>query len=190
MKKLSLGNSETNLDLRLLFITILLVVFGLVMVYDASVVQAFKDYGDNYAYIRQQLIWTVLGFGALFFFSVFNYQNLKVLALPFLIFSIILLLAVLITGVGVSAGGAHRWLKVGPFTIQPAEIIKLSSIIFFAALFEKKVRTGPFLIVTFFTSFIIGVMQRDLGSTIVYFLTAFTLYIFCPFLRSYQLLLH
>ena len=179
MKKLSLGNSEqTGFDLKLLFITVLLVIFGLVMVYDASVIQAFKDYGDNYAYIRQQLIWTVLGFGALFFFSAFNYQHLRIIALPFLIFSLILLVAVLIPGIGVAAGGAHRWLRIGPFTVQPAEIIKLSSIIFFAALFEKRVKTAPFLIVTFLVSFIIGVLQRDLGSTIVYFLTAVTVYIF------------
>src|SRR3989344_42602 len=130
----------SSIDHYLLAAVGVLVFFGLIMVYDAAVVQAFKDHNDKYYYIKQQLIWMVLGIGTLTFFSYFNYQNLRKLALPLLILSIILLLAVSLPGLGISAGGAHRWLRIGPFTIQPAEIIKLSCIIFFATLFEKKVR--------------------------------------------------
>ena len=169
---------QQHVDFGLLMIVAILVTFGLVMVYDSSVVQAFKDFGNKYFYIRQQLIWVLLGSGALFFFSKFNFHHLKKIALPFLIVSFVMLIAVFIPDLGVNAGGAHRWLKVGPVTVQPAEIIKLASIIFFAALFEKKIKNGPFILVVGAVSVIVGVLQKDLGSVVVYFLTALTMYIF------------
>jgi cell division protein FtsW len=169
---------QKHVDLGLLFVVSILVIFGLVMVYDSSVVQAFKDWNNKYYYIRQQLIWVLLGGGALFFFSKFNFQHLKKIALPFLILAFLMLIAVFIPEFGVNAGGAHRWLKIGPVTVQPAEIIKLASIIFFAALFEKKIKNGPFLLVVGAVSLIVGVLQKDLGSVVVYFLTALTMYIF------------
>lgn len=176
-----------GIDLGLLITVLVLVVFGLIMVYDASVVQAYKDFGNKYFYIRQQLIWVALGFFFLFFFSKFDYRNLRFLALPMFIVSIILLLAVLIPGLGVNAGGAHRWLRLGFVTIQPVEIVKLTSIIFFAALFERKIKTQPFLIVLIGISFIIGFLQKDLGSTVVFFLTCFAIYIFAGAKLRYTL---
>src|SRR5260221_8751622 len=102
-----------SIDLPLLITVIILVVLGLIMVYDSSVAQAFKDFGDNYFYIKQQLVWVVLGLLAMFFFSKFNYHFLKGLSLPIFAFALILLLAVLIPGLQVEGGGAHRWLKLG-----------------------------------------------------------------------------
>lgn len=184
----SLKESQNTIDYSLLVSVIVLSIFGLVMVYDASVVQAYKDFGDKYLYVRQQSLWMILGFIALAFFSFFNHKNLEKLALPGFIVSCILLLAVFIPGLGVSAGGAHRWIRLGSFSLQPAEIIKLASIIFFAALFAKEKvhhyatsiyqsKLFPFLISVFLVTFIIGILQRDLGSTIVYFLIGVTMYI-------------
>ncbi len=167
-----------GIDRPILLTTISLVLIGLVLVYDASVVQAFKDYGDKYFYIKQQLIWVVLGFVSLFFFSLFNYSNFKNLALPLFIVGFLFLIAVFIPGLGVAAGGAHRWLKLGIFSIQPAEIVKLSGIIFFAALFERKQNLLPFVLSVTLISFIVGVLQKDLGSTIVFFLTSVAMYVF------------
>lgn len=176
--------TDKNLDYQLLLSVLGLIVIGLIVVYDVSVVQAFKDYGDKYFYIRQQLIWMCLGLLALFFFSKLPYQYLKVIALPFLVLSVVLLLAVFIPGLGISAGGAHRWLRIGPASLQPAEIVKLASIIFFASLFEnavseryKKFKIAPFAIILFAISAIVGVFQKDLGSTIVFFLTSIAMFV-------------
>lgn len=169
---------SSKLDYQLLVCVGALLIFGLIMVYDAAVVQAFKDYGDKYYYIKQQLVWMVLGIGVLSFSSYFSYQFLRKLALPLFVLSLILLFAVFIPGLGFSAGGAHRWLNFGPVNIQPAEIIKLTSIIFFASLFEKKVRTFPFISVVVLVSLVIGVLQKDLGSTVVFFLTSVFIYFF------------
>lgn len=158
------------------------------MVYDASVAQAYKDYGDKYLYVRQQSLWMVLGFLSLAAFTFFNHKLLKKISLPVLGISFLLLLTVFIRGLGVSAGGAHRWIRIGVFSLQPAEIIKLAVIIFLASLFEKdrspaafartfQSKMFPFLSVVFLVAAVVGVLQRDLGSTIVFVLICLTMFI-------------
>lgn len=163
-------------DLKLLATVLILVIFGLLMIYDASVVQAFRDFNDSYYYIRAQLIWVVIGFLSLFFFSRFDYKKFKPLALILLITSLILLIAASIQGFGVSGGGAHRWLNIGPITLQPSEIVKLTGVIYLATIFEKKVRFSPFAALLSAVVFIAAVLQKDLGSAIVFFVICITLY--------------
>ncbi len=175
--KLKFDTQSKKVDPAILLATISLIVFGLVMVYDASVVQSFKDFGNKYFYIKQQLVWVGLGFLMLTFFSFFNYRHFKKISLPMLAISFLILLLVLVPGLGLSAGGAYRWLKLGFFSIQPVEIMKLSTIVFFASIFEKKPRFLPFIIVISLVSFIVGFLQKDLGSTVVFFLTSVSMYI-------------
>lgn len=171
------SSQKKGWDLFLLLATTALVMIGLLMVYDASVVQAFRDVGDKYFYIKQQLIWVGLGLGCLTFFTFFNYYHLKKMATLIFALSLIILLAVFVPGWGIEAGGAHRWLKLGAFSLQPAEIIKLASVIFFAALFEKRARLLPFVIVVGIVTLVVGLFQRDLGSTVVFFLTSLAIYL-------------
>lgn len=175
--KASLQNSDTAFDTPLIVVVIMIVTFGLIMVYDSSVVHAFKDFGDRYFYIKQQLIWALLGFASLIFFTFFDYHHLKRLSIPIFLASFVMLLAVFIPGFGVEAGGAHRWLNLGFFTVQPAEIIKLTSIIFFSTIFIKKVNNLFFLTSVIVVVIVLGLLQRDLGSTIVFFLSLFSLYL-------------
>lgn len=163
----NLKPQKKNLDLPLIAVVGVLVVFGLVMVYDASPVQSLNNFGDSYYYIKQQLIWVSLGFFSMLFFTQFDYRKLKVLALPLVYISFFLLLAVFIPALGISGGGAHRWLRIGQVTFQPAEIIKLTGIIFLATLYEKRVRFFPTLALITSVTFITAVLQRDLGSSIV-----------------------
>lgn len=164
------------LDLPLLIIVLTLVIFGLIMVYDASVIQGLKDFKDSYYYIRQQLIWVGLGLISLIFFAGFEYKKFRKMSFPLILFSFLLLLAVFIPGLGVSGGGAHRWLQLGPITIQPAEIIKLTGVIFLAAIFEKGTRLIPFLVLIGAVTVVTAVLQKDLGSTIVFVATSTLLY--------------
>lgn len=172
----SLYSQKKHLDLPLLTVVFILVIFGLIMVYDSSVVQALADFHDSYYYIKQQLLWVVLGFVSMGFFTVFDYRKFKKYAGLLIMLSFLLLLAVLIPGFGVSGGGAHRWLKFGSITIQPTEIIKLTGVIFLSAVFEKGARLVPFLAVVLGVTLITGVLQKDLGSTIVFVATSFLLY--------------
>ena len=175
-KNPSLHQQKKGFDLTLFFTVIILVIFGLIMVYDASVVQGLKDFGDSYYYIRQQLIWVSLGLASLLFFTHFDYRKFKQYSLPLVLGSFVLLIAVFIPGLGVSGGGAHRWLRIGGITVQPAEIIKLTGVIYLAAVFEKKVRFIPFLILVTSVSFMTAVLQKDLGSTIVFAATTTLIY--------------
>ena len=72
MLKTHLQQQRKQIDFQLLLTVSLLSGFGLLMVYDASLVQALKDFKDGYFYIKQQLIWIILGFFSLFLFSFFD----------------------------------------------------------------------------------------------------------------------
>lgn len=164
------------INLWIILIVFLICFIGLLMVFDASAFEAFKDFDDRFYYIRTQIISFLIGFILLIFFVFFDYHRLEKFALPMFLISVILLLLVFIPSLGVVAGGAHRWLKFGFFTIQPAEIIKLTTTIYLAHIFQKKVQTRQFIVILTFIAIIIGVFQKDLGSTIVYCLIAFSLY--------------
>ena len=162
---------QWQFDYWLLIVTAVMVGIGLIIVYDASVIHAYRDFGEKYHYLKQQSIWVVLGSIALLVSSLFPYRNYKALAWPMFGMSLALILAVFIPGLSVAGGGAHRWLDLGIITIQPAEIIKLTTIILLAMLFEKGARVQPFALIVGGVVMIIGVFQRDLGTAIVYFLS-------------------
>lgn len=119
------------------FITVMILLsFGLIMVFSASSASAFYDYNDSYYVIKRQLMWAVLGLFAMFFMAGFDYKRLSKLSVPIFVVSIILLIAVLI--VGKEINGAKRWLGFGGLTIQPSEVAKLAVIIFFSSSLTKK----------------------------------------------------
>lgn len=119
------------------FITVMILLsFGLIMVFSASSASAFYDYNDSYYVIKRQLMWAVLGLFAMFFMAGFDYKRLSKLSVPIFVVSIILLIAVLI--VGKEINGAKRWLGFGGLTIQPSEVAKLAVIIFFSSSLAKK----------------------------------------------------
>lgn len=163
-------------DWVLLGSVIFISLFGLLMVYDASQFEAYRDFGDKYYFIKQQIIWLVMGLFALGFFTFFDYHRLQRFALPLFIASVVLLLLVFIPGLGVSAGGAHRWLRFSGFSVQPAEIIKLASTIFLAALFQKHSKSLPFFVILGLVGTIIGIFQKDLGSAIIFSMISFSIY--------------
>src|SRR5579864_5017595 len=133
-KKVSTG----KFDIVLFVLTVILTLFGLLMVYDASSVIAFDLFGGKYAYIKSQLAWAILGFSALFLFYRIDYHKLYNLALPLLITALVLLLLVFAPHIGAGAKGANRWVNFGFFTLQPAELVKLGLAIYLAAWFSHK----------------------------------------------------
>lgn len=117
-------------DLIMLGSTILLLVIGVVMVYSASAVLAFREFGDVLYYLKRQALFAALGIIAMFFTMNTDYWIWKKYAKIALIVCFILLLAVLIPGIGVVRGGARSWLGIGSFGIQPSEFMKMGMIIF------------------------------------------------------------
>ncbi len=105
------------------------------------------------------------------------------MSLPFLILSLGLLVAVFLPGLGVTAKGAMRWTKLGFFSFQPAEILKLSLIIYFAAWFSgrsEKVRNWsysmlPFLVILGFVGLLLA-GQPDIGTLSMVAMIAVAMY--------------
>ena len=120
-------------DFEFFIITMVLLAFGLVMVFSASMPTALytKTYGgDKYAIFRNQLLWAALGLVAMYLMSRFDYRKIK--GMTNFAFLVSLGLMFLVPFIGVSRNGATRWLGVGSLTIQPSEILKLTLIAFFA----------------------------------------------------------
>jgi len=115
-----------------------LVGLGLVMVFNASYFYAQDHYGDPYAFLRKHLIY--LGAGAILAVAVsrLRLQLFERLAYPLVIASLCVLPLVLIPGIGVSHGGARRWLGCGPFSFQPSEFVKTAVILYLARSIARK----------------------------------------------------
>ncbi len=133
-----MGKSRRRLDFILLFTTLALVGIGIVMVYSTSAIIAGDRFGDPYYFLKRQALYAAIGFALMILMMFVPYGLLKRLAYPILIFSILLLIAVLIPGIGHRAGGAMRWLKIQSFSFQPAEFAKLGLVVFLAYLLAKK----------------------------------------------------
>ena len=130
------------MDLPYLMLAMLLLGMGLLMVLSASYATAYYDpkTASPVAYAVAQSRYAVLGLAVMYGVSRVNYQYLRVLSVPFLIGSILLLVLV-ITPLGVVINNAQRWLYLffvaGP-TYQPSELAKVAVILFFAARLSKR----------------------------------------------------
>ena len=114
-------------DYSLLLSIIILVMFGLIMIYSASSFSAQLEFKDSAYYIKRQGFFTILGFIAMFVVSNIDYHRILKFDKAIYALSVILLIAVFV--VGVERNGKKRWLKFGPVTIQPAEMAKLALIL-------------------------------------------------------------
>lgn len=118
-------------DFWIMLFTMMLVIFGLIMVFSASYYYSISRDGNAYSYLLRHGMWVLLGAGAMIFGAAFDYRRYKKLAIPAFILSIILLVLVL-TPLGQTTNGATRWISVGPVTIMPGEIAKIAAILFVA----------------------------------------------------------
>src|SRR5258708_1115105 len=120
-------------DYFLLALIFVLTVFGLAMLASASSDLGKTQFNDSYYYIRHQIYFGLsLGLIGFFLAYYFNYQYLKKLAFPLLLLSLIFL-ALVFTHLGLEVRNTNRWLRFGPLSFQPAEIMKLTFIIYLAA---------------------------------------------------------
>lgn len=162
----------------------ILALFGLVMLSSAGIVDGQKRFGSSYYYFTHQLIYGLLPGVFLFWLcSKIKYQFWKKLSLPLLILSLGLLMAVFVPNMGVAARGAMRWIRIGFLSFQPAEVLKLSLIIYFAAWFSgrhEKVKSWsysavPFLVILGFVGILL-VKQPDVGTLSIMVVIAIVMY--------------
>lgn len=125
-------------DPILLGAVLLLVGFGLVMVYSASAIAAQDKLGDSFYFLKRQAAAAGLGLFAMAVAMKLGYRRMARLAYPLLLVSIVLLGLVLVPGVGTAVGGAKRWLRFPGVSVQPAEIAKLSWVVYLSYSLAKK----------------------------------------------------
>lgn len=168
------ATKRVAMDHTLLIVTITLALVGLVMVFSASAVVAGNRFQDSGYFLKRQLAWLTFGFLLLHLASHIDYVWWKRLSIPLLGLMMVLLVMVLIPSLGVAAKGARRWLRLGPISIQPAEMVKLIAVIYLAAYLTKKedritlFSNGllPALIVIGFLSGLV-LLEPDLGTVVV-----------------------
>ena len=125
-----------QIDYVILLCVILLVAIGVIMVFSSSYYTAGKgENADMYSFLKKDIVYSALGFVAMYFVSRINYEVLKLFVKP-LYFGSILLLLLVFTPLGVVHNGARRWLNFG-FEFQPSEIAKFALIITLAAMLEN-----------------------------------------------------
>lgn len=166
-----------RIDLALLFPILFLSLFGILMIYNGSSIIAFRDFGDKFHYFKEQLTWMIVGYSFLILFSFLDYHILYKLALPILIVAIIILFGVFIPGLGVYALGAHRWINLQLFVLQPAEFVKLSLAIYLSAWFshKEKERFLAFCLLIGLVLLLI-MLQPDMGTASVILFEALIVY--------------
>ena len=174
VNKRKTGSGE-YFDYSLLFITIFMVGFGLVMLYSASSYEAAMEFGDSKYYLISQLKAVVIGVILMVVVIKLDYHIFKkpLVALAAYFGSILMAMMVL-TPIGVSANGASRWISLAGFSIQVCEVVKIGVIVFMAFVIEKKAKKlkniGTFLLCMVFIGIsagVIALITKDLSSSII-----------------------
>lgn len=177
---------------RLVFLSCLIAIcmFGLLMIYSASSVESLQENGSSWFFLYRQAIFMFIGF------VLFAMIGSRLLPWPLfrskLVWGVwvgvlVLLIAVLFVGQGAEEWGASRWIDLGIFNLQPAEVAKPVIIVLTAKIFadyfeDGTIDTRAFLIQMFimlpFPLFLIF-REPDLGTTIIIALTVFAIAILC-----------
>ena len=161
------------MDYTLLAVTLVLVCSGLIMIYSASAILAEKTFGNSLYFLKRQFFWAALGLAAMATLSRFDYNRLREWVGPIFALTVIALLAALASP---PVAGVHRWIRLGPLSVQPAEFAKLTAVLFLASYFDgKRSKAGSLVRGLLMPALVVGVLlvliarEPDLGTPILIF---------------------
>jgi cell division protein FtsW len=186
---------ETRKIDRVLFVSVILLVgFGVVMIYSASAVRAAAEMNDGMFFMTRQATFAALGVVAMLVASQINYHFYQKLIYPMLVFSILGLVLVH-SPVGITRNGAARWIGVGGLSVQPAEIMKIVLVLWLSYSLAKKsdkiksfsIGFLPHLLVPGFI-IVLCLAQPDFGTSVVLALVTFCLLFVAGAKLSYMML--
>ncbi|WP_028305582.1 putative lipid II flippase FtsW [Desulfitobacterium sp. PCE1] len=169
-----------EVDFYLLISVLAILVFGMVMVLTAGSVRGYSESENVFFYVVRQGKWALLGGFAALIMTRIPYPLLKKLSGIGMGVTLILLVMVLGSDSGIEAGGASRWLQIGPIRVQPSEIAKIAMILFLTNYIDRypvrrlKDLIWPALILI--PLFALVYKQPDLGTTLVLVFTAAALF--------------
>ena len=161
---------------KFLFIAFLaLTLFGILMIYESSSLYAFKAQADAAYFFKKQFFFLLIG---IFFFSLTLLLDLEFLKRHNKeLLLLTLLFLILVIFFGKRAGGARRWLQIGPIGFQPSELLKITFLLYCADYCRRKrglirnIRLGliPLGFILFLICFLL-ILQPDLGTAIFWVL--------------------
>lgn len=168
-----------------LFVAVLILVFSGLLIFGSAALGVLAvNETKFYSIVKNQFVFALLGGSiSLFCGIIINPLFFKKYALHFFIASVLLTFAVFLPGLSVYHGGAHRWIDLGPLSIQPSEFIKftfVSFVAYWASTFRKHFATYTFgffgyLIPLFFVTVAL-LLQPDFGTYLVIFTSSFVVY--------------
>ncbi|NNC14606.1 putative lipid II flippase FtsW [Corallococcus exiguus] len=180
--KTSPPTAPVRFDPILLCAVLALVTLGLVMTYSASAVLAQDKLGDSLYFLKRQLSAAGLGLVGMAVAMKLGWRKLARLAYPLLLVAIVLLIAVAIPGIGTTAGGARRWIRLPGFSLQPAEIAKFAWLVYLSySLAKKREKVATFSIGFLPHLALCGILvflcmlQPDFGSSVLLVFMLFVL---------------
>ncbi|HEY2379727.1 MAG TPA: putative lipid II flippase FtsW [Terriglobia bacterium] len=123
---------------RILFlVTLLLIGFGIAMVFSSSAIVAKEKFGDPNYFSFKQLIFATLGLAVMFVVMKVDYHRYRHPAVVFSALAIVVALLVVVFFLPATAN-THRWIQLAGFSVQPSELSKLALICFLAYFLEKR----------------------------------------------------
>lgn len=145
-----------------------LIGIGFTFISISSLTEANNTAGDKFYFLKKQGFWIVVSLLAYFFASKIKLELVKKLSSTFYFFSLFCLILVLIPGLSNSILGARRWLNLGPLSFQPSELLKLSSVIFFANLFsQESKKTFSNLVIYLIGPFLLIILEPNLSTALL-----------------------
>lgn len=178
-------HSSQQIDYVFLAIVLVLCMFGLLMLYDASVVVAARLFDDKFRFVTQQLMYLGIGLVALLVTSRVDYHLWQRLAPLMLLGAMVLLFAVFVPGLGFEALGARRWLRLGDgLTLQPSYLLCFALIAYLAS-WLSQARKDEWSLWGTYRRFgvlmgiiivVVAFLQRDLGSAAILTMTGLIMY--------------
>lgn len=173
------SDGKHRFDMVFALSVILITLYGTIMVFSAGTAYAEARYNDSLYFVKKQTIWLLIGFAVMYLASHIDPDLYKKYT-PYL-YGATLFLLVLVLIVGFVGNGAQRWISIGPLTIQPSEIAKLTMIMMLSAYFSKyeskatdrKSLRNIFLYGTFFPCLIMAIpillvmLQKHLSCIII-----------------------
>lgn len=182
-----------KIDKKLLISVLILSMFGLLMIYSASNVWSEYKYNDPYKFIKNQLLFFLIGLIIIYIITKIDINFIKKNSNNILFICFILLVLVLIPGIGKVRNGSRSWFGLGPLGIQPSEFAKLGLIIYTSKYLSsndkiiKNIKTGLLPLFTIILIFALLIMlEPDFGTMMVIILTlSILIYVSGPNLKFF-----
>lgn len=177
-------NNKASIDRKLLISILLLVGAGFLIFLSASLGLLARDSAHFGSIALKQIFFGLLpGILALYVFSLFDYMKWRKLAFSIFVLAMVLNVIIFIPGVGLTHGGATRWLLIGSFSFQVSEVLKIAAIMYFAAwlsFVKEKVTTWKRgvlpLIIMLFISGVLCLIQSDTDTFMVIAVSLLTMF--------------